>query len=578
MSVQTGEKSVAAPPPTSRGVDRMRTQVKHWKTAPNPVWIRELRQSARLLRTPYILLALTVLSALFLCSIGGLMAGKSNPADIGEVLYQIFFSIGFFVVTWAGPALAANSIASEREGRTWEALLLTGLPPGVIARGKFLAAFTGIGMYIVMLAPVGALAFVFGGVTATEVFLAFVWLFIIAGLSVAFGLALSSKMQNLRGALLLAVMLSVVISLFLYLFGGLMMSALIHDMWKSMPKVSPVWLPKAYLRASFDLQYLTFLVFLPLIVMVMPAWFLYEVTIANLTSVTDDRSSGVRLWFIVASIFTALGGVSIVLGNPSHSSSGTLRGLVILAFVLYLFHVTFGAFVFAGEPIGPSRRVKINWKRHEVGMWKRSLGPGVISAAKTQINLLVLGTLILTLPIIAHMFITKMLNWENGMAVGVLMLYLISFGVFMVGCTSWLRVRTNSSGVSRVLLLVIVFFAMSGPWILAAISGGLATGRSNGLLVIAAPSPGFALLVIEELNRSSAELTKIYIVASVVCSAAWALFGIGMYGVAKSKCNKIIRDHETAIAKSEEILAKEDESNLNDEQPGLSPQAPNPVA
>ena len=85
-----------------------------------------------------------------------------------------------------GPAVAANSIASEREGRTWEAVLLTGLSPTVIARGKFLAAFTAIAMYIVMLAPVGALPFLFGGVTATEVVLAFAGLFLIALLSVAF--------------------------------------------------------------------------------------------------------------------------------------------------------------------------------------------------------------------------------------------------------------------------------------------------------------------------------------------------------------------------------------------------------
>ena len=33
-------------------------------------------------------------------------------------------------------SVAANSIASEREGRTWEAVILTGLAPGLIARGK----------------------------------------------------------------------------------------------------------------------------------------------------------------------------------------------------------------------------------------------------------------------------------------------------------------------------------------------------------------------------------------------------------------------------------------------------------
>jgi len=87
-----------------------------------------------------------------------------------------------FVVTVVGPAIAANSIASEREGRTWEAVLLTGLSPKDITRGKFLAAFTTICLYVVVLAPVGALSFLFGGVTATEVIVAFAFLVMLAGL------------------------------------------------------------------------------------------------------------------------------------------------------------------------------------------------------------------------------------------------------------------------------------------------------------------------------------------------------------------------------------------------------------
>ncbi|PMU64969.1 ABC transporter permease, partial [Pseudomonas sp. FW215-L2] len=83
----------------------------------------------------------------------------------------------YLVVTLVGPAVAANSIASEREGKTWEAVLLTGLTPKNIARGKFMAAYTTIAIYIVVLAPVGALSFLFGGVTATDVVTAFAFLF-----------------------------------------------------------------------------------------------------------------------------------------------------------------------------------------------------------------------------------------------------------------------------------------------------------------------------------------------------------------------------------------------------------------
>ena len=147
---------------------------------PNAIWMREMRQSARLGRTPWILFALSLTISLLMCSIGGIAAASgASPAVIGNILFQVFFSLAYFVVVITGPAIAANGIASEREGRTWEAVLLTGLSPKTIARGKFLAAYTTISLYIVILAPVGALSFLFGGVTATEVVAAFAFLFLV---------------------------------------------------------------------------------------------------------------------------------------------------------------------------------------------------------------------------------------------------------------------------------------------------------------------------------------------------------------------------------------------------------------
>ena len=113
---------------------------------PNAIWMREMRQAARLGRTPWILFSLTLLISLLMCSIGGIAASsEASPASLGGILFQVFFSIAYFVVTLVGPAVAANSIASEREGRTWEAVLLTGLTPKQITRGKFFAAYTTIG-------------------------------------------------------------------------------------------------------------------------------------------------------------------------------------------------------------------------------------------------------------------------------------------------------------------------------------------------------------------------------------------------------------------------------------------------
>jgi len=162
------------PPPSSlREGGRPSTLFERLRENPNPVWMRELKQAARLQRTPIILAVVTAMMTLLICSVGGVASTTSEPAKVGVGIFHTFFSLAFAVVTWVGPAVAANTIAGERSGRTWEALQLTSLTPRSIARGKFLAAFTYISLYVVMLVPVGALPFLFGGVTASEVLIAF---------------------------------------------------------------------------------------------------------------------------------------------------------------------------------------------------------------------------------------------------------------------------------------------------------------------------------------------------------------------------------------------------------------------
>ena len=43
------------------------------------------------------------------------------------------------------------TFVAEREGRTWEALSLTGMPAAKIVRGKFIASYTNIALYLIVL-------------------------------------------------------------------------------------------------------------------------------------------------------------------------------------------------------------------------------------------------------------------------------------------------------------------------------------------------------------------------------------------------------------------------------------------
>ncbi|HZF49700.1 MAG TPA: ABC transporter permease [Polyangiaceae bacterium] len=554
MSVQTGAISPSGPA-SKRLVDRAKYRVDRWRTEPNPLWIRELRQAARLQRTPIILMVVAIAATLLIAAIGGIVSTTSNPATTGVVIFQVFFSLAYFVVTVVGPAVAANSIASEREGRTWEAVILTGLSPGEIARGKFLAAYTAICMYIVMLAPVGALPFLFGGVTATEVLVAFFFLFLIALLSVAFGLAISSKMASLRVAIVVTLLLAFPITIAAYFSFGVGLSYLAHEAWPGVADGPPVWLPTAYARAPFDLTYVVFLILTPIAAVTLPAWFLYEATIANLTSVTDDRSTGLKRWFLVAAPALTATACAPVAASPIVDREGF--ALAALSFVFVF--MSFAAFLFAGDPIGPSRRVKAQWTQERAGRIRRFLGPSAANA-----GVLVLFAGVVSLLALAAFSVLSIQAGGHTRAseqiaqVAAFTGYAVGFHIFTAGLAAWLRSRTSTPLTTRVLLFTVLFVVVVGPWIIAAITGLLSRpGAGNDALFIASPSPLYAFVMVDDLSKTISNGGPI--VAGGLCAAAWTVIGLGFLAAAKRRCDKVIRQHEAALAQTDQLLAQEDE-------------------
>lgn len=578
MSAQTGT-AYATPPPPKHPLDYLRFLWHRMLHDPNPLWIRELKQSARLVRTPVILCVLAVLTTLLIASVGGLVSLDQSPATTGYVIFQVFFSIAYFIVTFIGPGVAANAIASEREGRTWEAVTLTGLRPAVIARGKFLASYTSIAMYVVMLAPVGALPFLFGGVTATETIVAFGFLFLIAGLAVAFGLAISSKMSSLRAALVVSLICAVIVSLNVYGFFGVGMSYGAHALWPGVPEGPPVWLPTAYARAPFDLTYLGLLIALPIATAAVPAWLLYEVTVANLTSITDDRSTGLKRWYAVCTPIFGLGAAATVFGVVP----GDRMPACIGAMSVYFMFLMMGVYLFAGDSIGPSRRVELHWDRSGAGSLRRFLGPSIVNTSLLQ---LLVGNLALLLPLFAGFIAVPPSTSGKPQDEMLLMfaLYIAGFFVFSVGFAAFLRSRTTTTLAARLLLLAVHFLVAIGPWVVAAIAGVMAAGTDRSALVVAAPSPFYAFLALDALDRNK---ESILVVGSIFMSAAWGLFGLLFLGLARARTARVIAQHHAALAESDRLLAAEDAAlaeavaqvrQAQPQQPTETPSAAEPEA
>ena len=524
---------------------------------PNAIWMREMRQSARLARTPWVLFGLSLALALLMCSIGGLAAASQTaPAAIGGALFQVFFSIAYLVVVIVGPAVAANCIASEREGRTWEAVLLTGLRPKDVARGKFMAAYTTIALYIVMLAPAGALSFLFGGVTATEVVVAFGFLFLFAGLAVAFGLAVSSLMSSLRGALVVTLMLAIVVGPLLYFLFGFAASFAIHKLWNEVPEAFPVWLPLAYSRGKLGLEYVLLLVAVPLLTITTPAWFLYEVTVANLSGHADDRSTGLKRWFFFS---TPLIAIACAVPSAVADDDDARMGLSVLGLSVFALYLAFVAFLFTAEPAGPSRRVRIHWEREKAGVLKRFFGPGL---PKTAMLLTALGFACVWIIAFGDMalieaFASPVKKSQHLEAVFFFALYTAGFFVFVAGLTSWLRSRGQAPWIARMIGGALLFLIAAGPWVVAAIGGVLAQHHGDDWLVIGAPSPFFAVYMMTWIESSHSTDMPV-VETGAVLSLLWAMFGLALLGGATQRCHRTVRQHEAAVAEAEAALRAED--------------------
>jgi len=510
--------------------------------------MRELRQSARLQRTPVILMTITVAVALLICSVGGIASVTAEPAKVGVGIFHTFFSLAFALVTWLGPAVAASTIAGEKNGRTWEALALTGLSPARIARGKFLAAYTYIALYLVMLAPVGALPFLFGGVTATEVVLAFLCCFVFAALAVAFGLALSSKFQSSAAAIIVTLLVTLTTSFQIYGALGVGLSWAVHEQWPAVPQGPPVWLPTAWVRADFGLPYVAFLLVLPAVSVVLPAWLFYEITVANLASPSDDRSSRLRLWTIVSAL--SLTACSALVAVATRKVEWGMAQASVL-FVFFIFVI----FLVAGDPLGPSRRVRVAWQREMRGPLRRALGPGIVGATTW-----VLGLILFSFAATTAVGVSTLSSATDRAVLIAVNGQLAAFLVFLAGISAFFRARAQGATVPRVLLLVTILAASIGPWILMAIAG-LVTRSGDRALALASPSPSYAFVLAEQIKLGPKNLSD-FLLPAILCSAGYALFGLGLLALAGTRSRKRVEEEHARLTRLEALL----DAELRDQQ------------
>ncbi len=548
---------------------------------PNPLLVRELRQALRLPRLPWQISAVVALVGLGMLSIGSLEGPRGRPAQLGVGLFQGFVSILLGYVALMGPATAAGAIATEREGRTLEPLLLTGLSPRDVARGKFLAAFGTISLQVLALFPLAAIPFLFGGVTAAELLIAVLYVIVVAAVSVAFGLAVASRTQTLRAALAISVILpaAALPVMFGIMFG--VGETVSRKKWPFLQGGGPIWWASAYTSVPFGVDYVLWLILWPLVAIGLPFWLFTTLTASNLAGANDDRSTGVKRWFVGATLaLSVVGFLTCFRVDASGAVSAAVVMQLLIAILLML-----GVSLVVGDPLIASRLVRARWERTGAGALRRFLGPGLLRGAMLVILCAgfaltvcfaggVLGSQLGGLRNVIGSPSTSSGQAGVGNALAIVIVYTFLFTVFLVGFAAFLRTRKRSAQapVARAWTIAVTVIALVVPWILFTILGSFERSTRDNA-IFAAPSPAYAYYAFErELRRygDGADHT----VAALGASLVWGAVGVVLLGFAWERARRAVATQERALLITQRRLDEEADEDDTDDEPIAADEPP----
>lgn len=198
----------------------------------NPILVKELRSRMRgarafVLMTIYLLVLSGVTLLLYAALIGTVGNDLNAGRQIGKTLFIVIAAVALIEVCLITPALTSGAIAAERERQTYDLLIASLLSPWQIVWGKLASALAFAMLLILSVVPIMSLAFLFGGVSLTELLIALVGMVVTAITYATLGLFWSSVMRGSLGAtafsigsvVLILLGIPFLVVIFLLLFG-----------------------------------------------------------------------------------------------------------------------------------------------------------------------------------------------------------------------------------------------------------------------------------------------------------------------------------------------------------------------
>jgi len=435
---------------------------------PNPILVKELRATFRRnLFIRFLYLSTGVVGVIVLSGGAAVAAGSLPPAEVGQIVFQIFFVTALMVICLVAPAYAATALTAEKEQRTYESLILSGMDPWRIVRGKFLAAYGSMFLVLVAQAPVVGIAFLFGGISPWHVLVGYAGLLLVLGPAVAFGIAVSARLESTRIAILLVTVVFAPLAFIATTMVAVLGEAA-ADAW-SIGMKGPFWFTEALVSRFWEPDTFGLLVLLPLFVIGMTVWFMLASAVAGIRPAAEDRSSPFKVWSAVS----ALGLVVTVGLTPllfASASEVAKAGTIFVA--LCVGPLVFYALVFTNEPPLPPRLADGRARDSLFARVLSVIGPGAAPTLRFA-ALLIVGTSFALAFVVAfgrHLYFPTYLDsfrYDAGLLVlaignSAVALSAVSFG-------AWLRVMLRNGIASRVLTIATLLTVAILPFLMALI-------------------------------------------------------------------------------------------------------------
>lgn len=173
---------------------------KLWK---NPVIIKEVRTRMRGSRAFWMvsihLMVLTLILGIVYFSLLTTMSTSGNVEQrryLGKAIFGLVIALELITISFTAPAITAGMISSERERKTYDLLRVTLLPSSDLVRGKYFSGLVFVFLLVFTSLPLIGPAFMIGGISLPEVFIATIVILVTAIAFCAMGVFFSSLFQR----------------------------------------------------------------------------------------------------------------------------------------------------------------------------------------------------------------------------------------------------------------------------------------------------------------------------------------------------------------------------------------------